>query len=91
MVVSTVASGPPMNASATLVPERAGLVTCLSCHTEHATLTHSAVAAGADWRCRRCGQQWDSRRLATGAAYAVWLSARTASAADHALVARGGV
>jgi len=65
-----------MTASATLVPELAGLATCLSCHTEDATLTNSAVAAGADWRCRRCGQQWDAGRLATVAAYDLWLSAR---------------
>ena len=90
-MVTTLVSSPPMKPSATLVPEPAGRATCPSCHTEDATLTNGAVAAGADWRCRRCGQQWDSRRLATGAAYAVWLSARTAPAADHALVARSDV
>jgi hypothetical protein len=43
-------------------------------------MTTGAVAAGADWRCPRCGQRWDSRRLASVAAYAVWLSERTSLA-----------
>jgi hypothetical protein len=46
-------------------------------------MTDSAVAAGADWHCRRCGQQWDAGRLVKVAAYAAWESERT-SAADHA-------
>ena len=75
-MVTTLASNPPMNASALLVPELGGLATCLSCHTKDATLTNDAVAAGADWRCRRCGQQWDAGRLVTVAAYDRWVSAR---------------
>ena len=53
---------------------------CPSCHTADLTLTDSAVAAGADWRCRRCGQQWDAGRLAKVAAYAVWETERANSA-----------
>jgi hypothetical protein len=41
------------------------------CHTA-ATLSQSAVEAGGDWRCARCGQHWDAARLAAVAAYAVW-------------------
>jgi len=79
-----------MNASAALAPELAGAATCPSCHTADLTLTDSAVAAGADWRCRRCGQQWDAGRLTKVAAYEVWVSER-ALAASHAKSARGEV
>jgi predicted Zn finger-like uncharacterized protein len=44
---------------------------CPMCHTS-ATVTQSAIEAGGDWRCVRCGQHWDARRLATVAAYAEW-------------------
>ena len=79
-MVSTTASSPPMTASSTLTPAPGtlgGHATCQSCHTADLTVTDSAVAAGADWRCRRCGQRWDARRLAAVAAYAEWLSERT--------------
>jgi len=39
------------------------------CHTS-ATLSRSALEAGGDWRCVRCGQHWDAARLETVAAYA---------------------
>ena len=90
MVVPAVTSSPSMNASSTLAPEPVGLATCLSCHTADLTITNRAVEAGAEWRCRRCGQRWDAARLTTVAAYSVWLSERTAAAADHAS-ARGAV
>ena len=45
--------------------------TCPLCHTS-ATLAQSAVEAGGDWRCARCGQRWDAARLAAVAAYAAW-------------------
>jgi hypothetical protein len=48
-----------------------------------ATLTNSSLAAGADWRCGRCGQMWDQKRIATVAAYNVWDSARTQRAAQR--------
>ncbi len=79
-MVSTVASRPPMTASSTLVPALGGYATCQSCHTVDLTVTDSAVAAGADWRCARCGQRWDARRLAAVAAYAQWLSERAVPA-----------
>ncbi|MGE3508760.1 MAG: hypothetical protein AB7N65_07740 [Vicinamibacterales bacterium] len=50
---------------------------CPLCHLE-APLPLSAIEAGRDWHCSRCGQQWDAKRLKTVAAYAVW-SARIAS------------
>src|SRR5688572_12562991 len=46
---------------------------CQSCHTEDLTTTNGAVEAGAYWRCRRCGQQWDAARLKAVASYADWL------------------
>jgi ribosomal protein L37AE/L43A len=42
---------------------------CPMCHAS-ATVTQSAIEACGDWRCVRCGQHWDARRLATVAAYA---------------------
>ncbi len=56
----------------------AALATCPSCHTQHTSLSNGAVAAGAGWRCGRCGQQWDARRLSTTEAYAAWVAARSA-------------
>lgn len=44
---------------------------CPMCHTA-ATLSRSALEAGGDWRCVRCGQHWDAARLAAVAAYAAW-------------------
>ena len=83
-MVSTVAPDPSMSALSTLAPALAGPATCPACHTADLTMTASAVAAGADWRCARCGQRWDARRLATVAAYALWQSKRTVPASDHA-------
>ena len=42
------------------------------CHTS-AGPSQSALEAGGDWRCVRCGQRWDAARLATVAAYAAWI------------------
>jgi transcription elongation factor Elf1 len=50
------------------------LATCPLCHTRHASLTQEALEAGGDWRCIRCGQRWDARRLGTVAAYAAWVA-----------------
>jgi ribosomal protein L37AE/L43A len=44
---------------------------CPMCHTS-ATLSGSALEAGGEWRCTRCGQRWDAPRLAAVAAYAAW-------------------
>jgi ribosomal protein L37AE/L43A len=45
--------------------------TCPMCHTP-SSVTQGAIDAGGDWRCVRCGQHWDGKRLATVAAYAAW-------------------
>jgi predicted Zn finger-like uncharacterized protein len=45
--------------------------TCPMCHTP-AAVSQSAIEAGGDWRCVRCGQHWDATRLAAVAAYAAW-------------------
>jgi hypothetical protein len=58
------------------VPDGSGLVSCPLCHTTHPSLTRDAVETGGDWRCTRCGQRWDARRLATVAAYAAWVIAQ---------------
>jgi hypothetical protein len=62
------------NATAVLLDDEQDLLrspTCPLCHTR-ATLSQSAIAAGGDWPCIRCGQRWDAARLATVAAYAAW-------------------
>lgn len=46
--------------------------TCPLCHSPDVSLSNDELAAGGGWRCTRCGQQWDARRLATVAAYAAW-------------------
>ena len=81
-MVTAIASRSPMDSPAAL--ELAGPATCPSCHAVDLTMTDSAVAAGADWRCQRCGQLWGARRLAAVAAYAGWVSERAASAAARA-------
>ena len=50
------------------------LATCPACHTTDAVVTKDALSKGTDWKCGRCGGQWNATRLATVAAYAVWLS-----------------
>lgn len=48
-------------------------VTCPMCHTI-SPLPEGDAIAGGDWQCARCGQRWDTARLATVAAYAAWLA-----------------
>ena len=65
---------------------------CPMCHTS-ATVTQTAIEAGGDWRCVRCGQHWDARRLATVAAYAEWARdsvGRRVTEGDHIAVTVGG-
>ncbi len=62
------------------VPDSVRLVSCPLCHTTHPSLTRDAVEAGGDWRCTRCGQRWDAKRLATVTAYAAWVAERDTSA-----------
>ena len=78
MVITMVASRPSLNAPSALAPELVGLAVCPSCHTQDPSMTNLAVSAGADWQCSRCGSRWDAVRLATVAAYAVWVSEHTA-------------
>ena len=70
-----------------LEPELVALATCPLCHTEDRSITNVEVGAAADWYCSRCGCRWDAVRLATVAAYAVWLAAHTSSSIDPALCA----
>ena len=37
------------------------------------------VGAVADWRCSQCGSRWNALRLATVAAYAVWVAEHPAA------------
>jgi hypothetical protein len=49
---------------------------CPRCHTVDPSMTLTAVAAGAAWKCTRCAQRWDVDRLATVANYTAWEAAR---------------
>ena len=51
--------------------ELLGTAACPLCHTGI-----SRASAGFPWQCRRCGQRWSPRRLATVAAYEAWANAR---------------
>ena len=84
MVSTVVAPGPYLNTPSALESELVGLATCPLCHTEDASVTNRAVSAGADWHCSLCGWRWDAARLATVAAYAVWLAEHTSSSIDPA-------
>lgn len=53
-----------------------GFATCPTCHMVNTALTNASLDTGGNWRCARCGQSWDQRRIATVAAYAAWDSAR---------------
>ena len=85
MVSTMVAPGPSLNTPSALAPELDGLATCPSCHTQDPTKTNLAISGGADWQCSRCGSRWDAVRLATVAAYAVWLAVHASSSIDPAL------
>ena len=73
-----VAPRPPLITPTPVEPELVGFAACPSCHTEDHSMTKLAVSAGAYWQCAQCGSRWDARRLATVAAYAVWVSERAA-------------
>jgi predicted Zn finger-like uncharacterized protein len=62
-------------AVADVEPGPVSYATCPMCHTP-ASVTESAIEAGGDWRCTRCGQHWDATRLAAVAAYATWVVER---------------
>jgi hypothetical protein len=78
MVSTVVALRPSLNTPSALTPEFVGLAICPSCHTEDPSMTNLAISAGADWQCSRCGSRWNAVRLATVAAYGVWLADHTA-------------
>ena len=64
----------PQHATAVLLDDEQDILQsamCPMCHTS-AALTLSALEAGGDWRCVRCGQHWDAERLAAVAGYAAW-------------------
>ncbi len=46
-------------------------VVCPLCHTPTSMMAN-ALAAGGEWDCTRCGQNWNAGRLAAVSAYAVW-------------------
>ena len=62
---------------ATAVAEGMERVVCPSCHTCDPVMTADQLARGADWDCGRCGQVWNTKRLATASAYATWASGRS--------------
>lgn len=64
-------------AVATAVAEDMDRVVCPSCHTCDPVMTVDQLARGADWHCERCGQVWNTKRLATASAYATWASGRS--------------
>ena len=74
-----------------LDPELSGLATCPSCHTPDPSMTRLAVSTGAEWHCSRCGSRWDAVRLATVAAYALWMSEHTTATLDPATPTGGQV
>ena len=73
MIVDTYPDSQASTARANIDPIVPRHATCPLCHTTNASLSDEALAAGEGWRCTRCGQQWDARRLATVAAYAAWV------------------
>lgn len=73
--------------SATVTPADAlDRAMCPRCQTTDASMTMSAVVAGAAWRCPRCAQRWDIDRLTTVAAYDAWVAARTPTPPESSLL-----
>ena len=54
----------------------AATVSCPLCHAVAPPAICEALAAGADWRCPQCDQNWSAVRLATVAAYAEYCATR---------------
>jgi hypothetical protein len=44
------------------------------CHTIASEISAEDVASGRGWRCKTCHQRWDGARLATVAAYALFVA-----------------
>ena len=74
MVAQAITVLPVDDALTGVEPE--GFATCPTCHMVDAALTNASLAAGANWRCGRCGQMWDQKRIATVTAFAAWDAAR---------------
>ncbi len=70
-------------------PDTVRLVVCPMCHTRASSLTRSALDAGGNWRCVRCGQYWDADRLASVAWYAAWVVERNRAIVDPRVTSRG--
>jgi hypothetical protein len=51
-------------------------VSCPLCHVVAPPAICEALAAGGDWRCPQCDQNWSATRLATVAAYAEYCAKR---------------
>ena len=64
------------SAAANVGVDPEGFTGCPTCHLVHETMTNATLAAGATWRCQRCGELWDKRRIAMVVAYNAWESAR---------------
>lgn len=90
-MVPHVAFRPSISTLSAVAPELVGCATCPLCHAADPAMTNVAVSAGADWQCARCGQRWDTTRLATVAAYAVWLFEHTDLSGNYATTAGGDV
>jgi hypothetical protein len=90
-MASDSSSRPSLSRLQAIAPALVKFATCPSCHTVDATMTKVAVSGGADWHCGRCGQRWDALRLATAAAYGVWLASHTGSSHDPSITAGGSV
>lgn len=59
--------------------ERLRSAMCPLCHTS-ATIS---LDAGDAWRCGRCGQLWDSRRLGVVAGFEAWAALRIVTDASR--------
>ena len=60
----------------TLASGAMAAVSCPLCHVVAPPAIVEALAAGGDWRCPQCDQNWSAARLATVAAYADYCASR---------------
>ena len=73
-----------LQSSASPVPrqderERVRSAMCPLCHTSAAI----SLDAGDAWRCGRCGQHWDARRLGAVAGFEAWAALRMPDASPN--------
>ena len=78
-------TSPPASPLPSPAPSTIHIVLCPLCHTA-ASLTDVGVDSGEGWRCSRCGQQWDAKRLIAVTAYERWV--RDSEQAPAPLVSR---